>query len=89
MPAEKGRTKGRKDLPRSRRKTTEALYRNLLEPVQHFYNFTSISEFGRIFGAKRQKPGFPLQFLGFAYANPAGFSLQCARRRSLSDMYGL
>jgi hypothetical protein len=34
-------------------------------------------EFGRIFcGAKRRKkPGYPLQFLGFAYANPAGFPL--------------
>jgi hypothetical protein len=24
----------------------------------------------------RKKPGFPLQVLGFAYANPAGFPLQ-------------
>jgi hypothetical protein len=32
--------------------------------------------FGRIFGASRQKPGFPLQVLGFAYANPVGFPLQ-------------
>jgi hypothetical protein len=32
--------------------------------------------FGRIFGASRQKPGFPLQVLGFANANPAGFPLQ-------------
>jgi hypothetical protein len=32
--------------------------------------------FGRIFGAKRQKPGFPLLVLGFAYANPVGFPLQ-------------
>jgi hypothetical protein len=24
----------------------------------------------------RKKPGFPLQFLGFAYANPVGFPLQ-------------
>ncbi|MDR1316360.1 MAG: hypothetical protein LBK13_05755, partial [Spirochaetales bacterium] len=44
-----------------------------LEPVQKsIYN----SEFGRIFGAKRQKPGFSLQVLGFANANPAGFPLQ-------------
>jgi hypothetical protein len=29
------------------------------------------------FAAKRRKkPGFPLQFLGFAYANPVGFPLQ-------------
>ncbi|MDR1317420.1 MAG: hypothetical protein LBK13_11165, partial [Spirochaetales bacterium] len=34
------------------------------------------SEFGRICGVKRRKPGFPLQFLGFAHANPAGFPLQ-------------
>jgi hypothetical protein len=43
------------------------------------------SEFGRIFGASRQKPGFPLQFLGFANANPAGFPLQSlARPRGFS-----
>jgi hypothetical protein len=35
----------------------------------------------------RKKPGFALQVLGFADANPAGFPLQCARRRSLSDRY--
>jgi hypothetical protein len=41
--------------------------------------------FGRIFGAPRQKPGFPLQVLGFAYANPAGFPLQSlARAQRLS-----
>jgi hypothetical protein len=27
-----------------------------------------------------KKPGFPLQFLGFAYANPAGFPLQFLAR---------
>jgi hypothetical protein len=27
------------------------------------------------------EPGFPLQFLGFAYANPAGFPLQSLARR--------
>jgi hypothetical protein len=25
---------------------------------------------------RRKKPGFPLQVLGFAYANPVGFPLQ-------------
>jgi hypothetical protein len=30
----------------------------------------------------RKKPGFPLQFLGFAYANPAGFPLQSLAPRS-------
>jgi hypothetical protein len=43
------------------------------------------SEFGRIFGAKRQKPGFPLQVLGFAYANPVGFPLQSLARASAAD----
>jgi hypothetical protein len=40
-------------------------------------NFSE-EEFGRIFcGAqRRKKPGFPLQVLGFAYANPVGFPLQ-------------
>jgi hypothetical protein len=33
-------------------------------------------ELGRICGVKRRKSGFPLQFLGFAYANPVGFPLQ-------------
>jgi hypothetical protein len=28
------------------------------------------------FFCSAKKPGFPLQFLGFAYANPAGFPLQ-------------
>jgi hypothetical protein len=45
----------------------------LFEPVHLLYNFVSISEFGRLSGAKRRKPGFSLQFLGFAYANPVGF----------------
>jgi hypothetical protein len=48
-----------------------------LDPVQNLYN---LSEFGRIFGAKRQKPGFPLQVPGFANANPAGFPLQSLAR---------
>jgi hypothetical protein len=43
-------------------------------------NLAHNSEFGRIFGAKRQKPGFPLQVLGFANANPAGFPLQSLAR---------
>jgi hypothetical protein len=29
-----------------------------------------------------KKPGFPLQFLGFAYANPVGFPLQSLARRT-------
>jgi hypothetical protein len=39
-------------------------------------------DFGRIFwGASRpKKPGFPLQVLGFANANPAGFPLQSLAR---------
>jgi hypothetical protein len=40
---------------------------------------------GRIFGAKRQKPGFPLQVLGFANANPAGFPLQSLAQRQLEN----
>jgi hypothetical protein len=28
----------------------------------------------------RKKPGFPLQVLGFAYANPVGFPLQSLAR---------
>jgi hypothetical protein len=28
-----------------------------------------------------QKPGFPLQVLGFAYANPVGFPLQSLARK--------
>jgi hypothetical protein len=38
---------------------------------------------GRLFGAPRQKPGFPLQVLGFANANPVGFPLQSLARRQL------
>ncbi|MDR1316706.1 MAG: hypothetical protein LBK13_07515 [Spirochaetales bacterium] len=30
--------------------------------------------------ARPKKPGFPLQVLGFAYANPAGFPLQSLAR---------
>jgi hypothetical protein len=41
-----------------------------------------LAVFGRIFGAKRQKPGFPLQVLGFANANPVGFPLQSLAPRS-------
>jgi hypothetical protein len=37
--------------------------------------------FGRIFGAKRQKPGFPLQVLGSAHALPVGFPLQSLAQR--------
>jgi hypothetical protein len=33
---------------------------------------------------ERQKPGFPLQFLGFAHANPAGFPLQSLAPRGLT-----
>jgi hypothetical protein len=40
-------------------------------------------EFGRIFGAKRQKPGFPLQVLGSAHALPVGFPLQSLAHRQL------
>jgi hypothetical protein len=29
---------------------------------------------------RRKKPGFPLQVLGFAYANPVGFPLQSLAR---------
>jgi hypothetical protein len=51
-------------------------------PVAHNYR---AEEFGRLFGAPRQKPGFPLQVLGFAHANPVGFPLQSlARARRLS-----
>jgi hypothetical protein len=32
-----------------------------------------------------QKPGFPLQFLGFAYANPVGFSLQSLAQWQLKN----
>jgi hypothetical protein len=32
--------------------------------------------FERLFGASRQKPGFPLQVLGSAHALPVGFPLQ-------------
>jgi hypothetical protein len=35
---------------------------------------------GRISGASPRKPGFPLQVLGFANANPAGFPLQSLAR---------
>jgi hypothetical protein len=48
-------------------------------------------KFGRIFGAKRQKPGFPLQVLGFAHANPAGFPLQslahAQRQRKIASQF--
>jgi hypothetical protein len=40
---------------------------------------------GRIFGAKRQKPGFPLQVLGFADANPVGFPLQSLARAPAAE----
>jgi hypothetical protein len=36
----------------------------------------SKSEFGRICGVKRRKPGFPLQFLDPPYGGSAGFPLQ-------------
>jgi hypothetical protein len=32
--------------------------------------------------ARPKKPGFPLQVLGFAYANPAGFPLQSLAPRN-------
>jgi hypothetical protein len=32
----------------------------------------------------RKKPGFPLQVLGFAHANPVGFPLQSLAQRQLS-----
>jgi hypothetical protein len=36
----------------------------------------TIRNLGAFFaGLAREKPGYPLQFLGFAYANPAGFPL--------------
>jgi hypothetical protein len=35
----------------------------------------------------RKKPGFPLQVLGFAYANPAGFPLQ-SLARAANGAYG-
>jgi hypothetical protein len=40
------------------------------------------SEFGRIFlpATRAKKPGFPLQVLGFANANPVGFPLQSLAR---------
>jgi hypothetical protein len=58
--------------------------------VRNLYDFASISEFGRIFclatasHSPGKKPGFPLQVLGFAYANPVGFPLQsqCAAQRA-------
>jgi hypothetical protein len=34
---------------------------------------------------RAKKPGFPLQFLGFAYANPVGFSLQSLAQRQLEN----
>jgi hypothetical protein len=34
---------------------------------------------------RRKKPGFPLQVLGFAYANPVGFPLQSLAPRSDSS----
>jgi hypothetical protein len=41
----------------------------------------AISEFGRIFlRITAKKPGFPLQFLGLAFASPAGFPLQSLAR---------
>ncbi|MDR2134139.1 MAG: hypothetical protein LBP27_03445, partial [Treponema sp.] len=36
----------------------------------------SAKKYVRIFGVSRQKPGFPLQVLGFADAKPVGFPLQ-------------
>jgi hypothetical protein len=35
--------------------------------------------------ARPKKPGFPLQVLGFAYANPVGFPLQSLAPHGLSD----
>jgi hypothetical protein len=32
-----------------------------------------------------KKPGFPLQLLGFAHANPAGFPLQSLARQGFFD----
>jgi hypothetical protein len=33
--------------------------------------------------SRAKKPGFPLQVLGFAHANPAGFPLQSLARHTL------
>jgi hypothetical protein len=54
-------------------------------PAVSFYDYqvypaSAMEEFRRLFGAPRQKPGFPLQVLGFAHANPAGFPLQSLAR---------
>jgi hypothetical protein len=46
------------------------------ERLLQSHTYRKATVFGRIFGAKRQKPGFPLQVLGFAHANPVGFPLQ-------------
>ncbi|MDR1315676.1 MAG: hypothetical protein LBK13_02280 [Spirochaetales bacterium] len=46
--------------------------------IAHFFRFGHLlSKF-----PSRKKPGFPLQVLGFANANPAGFPLQSLAPRS-------
>jgi hypothetical protein len=50
--------------------------------------YSAMEEFWRIFGAPRQKPGFPLQVLGIAYAIPVGFPLQSLAQRQLRTSPG-